>query len=777
MFTDVVAYSAMMRADEAATLRRLSEHFRLLRRVLRRYGGREVKTIGDGMLICFPSALSALQCALSVQRQQAEHNGRVLSEDRLQIRVGIHLGDVEIRGNDLLGDGVNVASRVQGLAPSGGIALTSAVRAQVHGALRELLRPTGARFLKNIPEPVEVFLVESVDAVGYREDAVDRKTLFPSRKLWLAGAGLVVFAALLGLGLLAKPRSRPSSPVIAVLPFESLSDDTQNGYFAAGMQDEVLSRLSAIRSLRVIARLFDDEPSANTTQLNARLRSLRVSHLLEGSVQRSGDIVRIRLRLTDVAHGDQIWAQQFDRSLDKVFAVQSEIAAAVVSALKLNLSATEAQSLSRRPTKVAAAYDEYLRGLALMARPSPTSEDRLRAVQHFASAVQHDPDFAAAWAWWSRSLSLRYIYGEDASAEARESARVAAGKARALEPGLPQARFAEAYFQYWVEQRYAEAYSSFEKLRESYPNDAEPVYALALIARRLGRWQDSIRYFEASLALDPLNAPALAEWGLTLMGLRRFEAALAMFDRALEISPADAQLLGRKASALLALGRLPEAEALLAGLPLEAWDYVGAARFTLWQYQRQAAPIIAAQQGFLNALDPAADFDRGLYLAFLGWVQRFAGQQDAAARSFEQARTALAGVVEREPDNYAAWSSLASAEAGMGNLQAAERAGQRAIQTLNSMGDLYWAPVMEEFLARAEAGLGRADLAVPRLRRLLGLAYGEWPLTETDLRLSPDWDPIRADTEFQGLLRAAGAARSEAINDFRNSAERPGSLP
>lgn len=755
MFTDVVAYSAMMRADEAGTLRRLSEHYRLLRRVLRQYGGREIKTIGDGMLICFPSALSAFQCALAVQREQAEHNHRAAEADRFQIRIGLHLGDVELRGADLLGDGVNVAARVQTLAPSGGVAVTSAVRAQIHGSLRTVLQPAGAQFLKNISEPVDVFLVEPADAAKTVAQDAHRPAPTLPRKLLLAGIAVALLVGLGSLALLFRPQAAASpaqAPLIAVLPFESLSDDPQNGYFAAGMQDEVLSRLAGIHSLRVIARLFDEAPATSKTNLPDLVRRLKISHLLEGSVQKSGATVRIRLRLTDVAHGEQIWAQQFDRKLDDVLAVQSEIAAAVVSALRLNLSAAEAQSLSRRPTKIPRAYDEYLRGLALMTRPSPTTEDRLRAALHFASAVQHDPQFAAAWAWWSRSLSLRYIYGEDASDAARESARQAAQKARSLDPGLMQAQFAEAYFQYWVEQRYAKAYSSFEQLRERYPNDAEPAYALALIARRLGRWQDSLKQFEASLALDPINAPALAEWGLTLMGLRRFDAALATFDRALELSPADAQLLGRKASAYLALGRLPEAEALLKGLPLEAWDYVGAAQFTLWQYQRRTDAIIAAQQRFLDALDPGAEFDRGLYLAFLGWVQRSAGQPASAERSFKQASRALASVVEHQPDNYAAWSSLASAEAGLGDLEATERAGQRAVEILNSMGDVYWAPVMEEFLARAEAGLGRADLAVPRLGRLLTTAYGEWPLTETDLRLSPDWDLIRADPRFQALL-------------------------
>lgn len=757
MFTDMVGYSAMIRADEVGTLRRLAGHYRDVRRCVRIYAGKEIKTIGDGMLISFDSALAALNCALAIQQDQAARNDGGDPNDRFRIRIGIHLGDVEVRGSDLFGDGVNLAARVQGLAPSGGVAVTAAVRAQVHGRLRELLRPIGVQTLKNIAEPIEVFLIDA-EAIGAAEliwTSPSRPAKLRKLAVLLGGATLLIVSLLLARHYWQYPRPA-RSPVLAVLPFENLSDDSSNGYFATGMQEEVLSRLAALPSLRVVSRLSTlAEAGSSPPQLSEWVRRLDISHLLEGSVQRNGATVRIRLRLSEAQSGAQTWAAQFDRRADDVFAVQSEVAAAVVGALRLNLSTAEAQSLARRPTAVAQAYDDYLRGLALVNRPSPTAADRLQAAQHFASAVQQDPSFAAAWAWRSRTLSLRYIYGEDSSTEAGNAARFAAEKARMLQPDLLQAALAEAYYQYWVEQKYPEAYASFQQLRSRYPNDAEPAYALALIARRLGRWQDSLRYFEASLALDPLNAAALAEWGLTLMGMRQFEAALLMFDRALDLTPGDAQLLGRKASAYLALGRLAEAEACLRGLPLTAWDYVGAAQFTLWQYQRRSAAIIEAQQRFIADLDATADFDRGLYLAFLGWTQHGAGQAAQAQDSFRAARTALTAVVQREPDNYAAWSSLATAEAGLGSLSATEQAGAESLRLLKNAGDAYWTPVMEEFLARAEAGLGRADLAVPRLQRLLQQPYGEWPLTLTDLRLSPDWDLIRRDPQFQSLLRGS----------------------
>lgn len=751
MFTDIVGYSAMTRADEARTLRLLAAHFRTVRRLLRRYGGREVKTIGDAFLLRFDSALAAVHCAIAIQQQLRSYNHKAPTGERYQLRIGLHLGDVEARGGDLFGDGVNLAARVLPLAPPGGLAVTGAVQSQLHGPLGAALRPTGPQALRNIPQPVEVFELspETLDGLSPLAEAPRwHPALLPRGLPYLLSAALLA-----GLGLFALLRPAPvpaDQRSVAVLPFENLSDDAANGHFADGMQDEVLSRLARLPGLRVVARGSTRQLSSRAGDPAALARRLDVAHLLEGSVQRAGERLRIHLRLLRAADRQTVWAERYDRTPADLFAVQSEVAAAVAEALDLHLSPLDRQPLPAPAN--AAAYDAHLRGLARLHRPSPTPQDRAEAERAFARAVELDPAFAPAWAGWAQTLAYRYLYGEDASEAARDRAREAVDRALRLAPQLDEARLAQGYFQYWVEQRYSAAQASFERLHRDSPRQAEPLYALALIARRTGQWEASLRHFEASARLDPLNAGTLADWGLTLMGLRRFADAEQLFDRALAVQPGDAQLLGRKASSYLARGELSQAEALLQGLPLETWDYVGAARFTLWQYQRRYAEIIATQQRFIAALPPDADFDHGIYGSFLGWTQRAAGQPAAARASFATARTALERVVPAQSDNYAAWSALAAVAAGQGDVATLRRAGERSLAIFAEAGDAYWAPVMEEFLARAEAGLGRADWAVPRLRRLLRQPYGEWPLTETDLRLSPDWDPIRDDPGFRALL-------------------------
>ncbi|MDP3856519.1 MAG: adenylate/guanylate cyclase domain-containing protein [Stagnimonas sp.] len=758
MFTDLVGYSALMRTDEAGTLRLLQAHFRQVRALLRRHGGQEIKTVGDAFLIRFGSALAALSCALAIQQDQAARNASAPAGGRLLIRIGIHLADIELRGGDLFGDGVNLAARVQALATPGGIAVSAAVRAQVHSELGRVFQSLGPQALKNIPEPVEVFLLDGEAlAQAPLPAATAPAWRVPLRgRLWPALGVLLLLAALVSAGGWAWARRQAAEPPsIAVLPLQSLGADPADAWFAQGLQDELLSRLGQFERLRVIARGSTQGLVSQPQDLAEVARRLGVRYLIEGSVQQSGATLRIRLRLLQAASGAQLWAESYDRGRDDVLAVQSEIAGAVAAALSLRLSGAEQRALGQRATGNPAAYEAYLRGLARINQASPTAEDRAEAERQFATAAGLDPGFALAWAWWSRSISLRYVYNDDSSADARRRGRAALDQALRLQPELDQARLAQGFHEYWVEQRYAAARQTFEQLRQRWPNQAEPAYALALIARRTGRWDEALRQFEASQKLDPLNAPVLTEWGLTLMGMRRYAAARERFDAALAVTPGDPQLLGRKASAWLAEGRLPEAEALLQGLPLTGWDYVGAARFTLWLYQRRYPEIIAAVQGLLAELGPEAALDRGSSLAFLGWAQRFAGQAEAARLSFEQARAALAPVLREQPESHAAWQALASAEAGLGRAAEAVEAGERSISLLSAAGDVYWTPVMEEFQARAEAGLGLAGAACARIGRLLAQPYGEWPLTAADLELSPDWDGIRDQACFRSALVAA----------------------
>lgn len=755
MFTDVVGYSAHVRADEAVALRTLQAHFQRVRAQLRRYGGQEVKTVGDGFVVHFGSALAALSAAIAIQREQAEIDAAEPQRAPWQLRIGIHLADVELRDGDLYGDGVNLAARVQASAAPGAIAVSAAVQAQLHGELGRLLQPLGPQQLKNIPEPVELYQLDAATLAGVEPPPSLEAPLQRLRRRgpWLALAAVVVIAvAVVGLPSLVRDSGRP--PAIAVLPLQNLSAEAADGYFAEGMQDEILGQLGRIASLRVIARGSTQslaKVSAEATELGRRLGA---DYLIEGSVQKADGLLRIHLRLVDTDDGTQLWAERYDRRAEDLLAVQADIAGAVVEVLRLRLSPAEQQALARHVTENPAAYDAYLRGLALINQPSPGSAERTEAERQFAEAARLDPQFALAWAWWSRAVANRYVYNEDRSAEARARSREAYQTALRLAPDLDQALLAEGFHEYWVEQRYDAARGHFQRLQQRWPHHAEPAYALALIDRRTGRWEDSLGHFRDSLRMDPLNAGTLTEWGLTLMGMRRFAEARERFDAALAVTPDDLQLLGRKAAALLAEGKLAEAEALLTPHPLREWDYFASAQLTLWLYQRRYPPVIAAVRRFVA--DSPVGIDRAAGLAFLAWAEHFAGQREPARRHFEEARAILRPLLEAQPDSYSAWQALASAEAGLGDADAALAAGERSVALLKAAGDSYWAPVLEEFHARTEAALGFSEPACQRLKPLLTQSYGEWPLTRIDLERSPDWDAIRDAPCFRALLTPAG---------------------
>ena len=296
MFTDVVGYSAHVRADESAALRALQAHFQRVRAQLRRYGGLEVKTVGDGFVVRFGSALAALSAAIAIQREQAALDAAEPQRAPWKLRIGIHLADVELRDGDLYGDGVNLAARVQSLAAPGAIAVSAAVQAQLHGELGRLLQPLGPRQLKNIPEPVELYQLDAATLAGVEPPPSLEAPMQRLRRRWpllvLVGV-LVVAAVLIGLRSLARDSDRP--PAIAVLPLQNLSADAADGYFAEGMQDEILGQLGRIASLRVIARGSTQslaKVSAEATELG---RKLGADYLIEGSVQKADGLLRIHL--------------------------------------------------------------------------------------------------------------------------------------------------------------------------------------------------------------------------------------------------------------------------------------------------------------------------------------------------------------------------------------------------------------------------------------------------------------------------------------------------
>ena len=540
---------------------------------------------------------------------------------------------------------------------------------------------------------------------------------------------------------------------IAVLPFENLSSDKENAYFAEGIQDEILTRLAKITSLKVISRTSTQKYKSAPENLREVGRQLGVANLLEGSVQKIANAVHVNVQLIRASNDEHIWAESYNRKLDDVFGVEGEVAGAIAEQLNSKLSGSEKQELATKPTTNSEAYDAYLRGLAHFESPDVLLTDFQSAVESFEAAVRLDPNFALAWARLSNTHSSLF-FSYDSSAARREAAHRTLDHALRLEPDALETQLAEAYYHYFVERDYDRARHIFEQIRLRSPNNSEAPRALALIARRQGRWDESLARFQEAIELDPRNLKALMWVADTDIALRQFPAALKFIDRALEIAPLDRAVIGRKAGIYQAMGHLEDADAVLAKITVHPSDgplLAIAAGQLVFQHRYPAA--IELLQSCLAKLSAAQVSDRGQALFALGEVQRFAGDTTKAKASYAQARELLEASLREQPDNAFLVSGLAAIDAGLGNRDEAIKEAERAIKLLPVSKDALVGPALEEGKARMLARLGENDAAIAALQHLVATPYAPDgpPITPALLRLDPSWDPLRGDPRFQKL--------------------------
>lgn len=467
MFTDLVGYSALAQKDEATALEVLERHNRLLRPIFSKHGGREVKTVGDAFLVEFDSALDATRCALEIQQSLHDYNASAPEGWEIRVRIGIHVGDVVQTDHDVLGDAVNIASRIQPLAEPGGICLTQQVYDQVQNKVPTPLVRMPPVALKNIRVPLAVYKVVQT---------------------W-EGAPT------------ARARARPQTArQIAVLPLANISPDPNDGYFADGLTEELISELSHVPGLDVIARtsvLPYKSAAASVSQIGA---DLGVDTVLEGSVRKAGKRIRISLQLIDVATQRHIWANSYNREIDDVFAVQADIAARTAEALQIELGKSERGALDRRPTPSPAAYDLYLRGLVMA--NDVIEKGPQDAARYFDQATKLDPSFADAFAAWANVLVA------------------AAGDSVAMRDVMPQARELAA------------------RALALDPDSSDAHSALANIAFQMDNdWARADAEFRKAIALNPSNVTAYRFYGLLLLALRRFEPATEVIRTLIRLDP------------------------------------------------------------------------------------------------------------------------------------------------------------------------------------------------------------------------------------------------
>ena len=547
------------------------------------------------------------------------------------------------------------------------------------------------------------------------------------------------------------------SKSIAVLPFENLSEEKANAYFADGIQDEILSRLAKIADLKVISRTSTQHYKSAPQNLPEIARQLGVAHILEGSVQKSGDSVRVNVQLIKAANDSHLWADTFDRKLTDIFSVETEVAKAIADQLRAKLTGREEQVIATKPTDNPEAYDAYLRGLAYTLKTGTTFANPLGAQKYLREAVRLDPKFALSWALLSIVDARGYLTTLQPTAALREEARQAAETALMLQPNLGEAVVATGYYHYHYLKDYDTAVRYFEQARQLLPNSSWIPESLAYVARRRGQWDRSESYFNEAERLDPRNGSLLTQHASSYAALRRFSEALRKLDQVLNITPDDVDTLVTKAGIAQAEGDLPRASALLAPLHPAA-DDPSALETQVYQaiLERRPAPIIPRLKEILAKPDPAFGYHNGELRFWLGWAQEVAGDHALAQESWQQARSELEPFLKEQPDNQFLIGDLALTTMGLGDKAVALTLAERAIAVIPIEKDTLTGPGPIEILARVAAQMGEPDRAIAALQKLLSIPYvgalpSGIPLTPALLRLDPMFDPLRNDPRFQKL--------------------------
>jgi len=797
LFIDIVGYSKLLINEQSEQLQKLKEIVWGTEQFRQAQAEGKLMRLptGDGGALVFRTNPEApVLCAMEIGKELKRH-------PELLVRMGIHSGpvneitDLNAQAN-IAGAGINVAQRVMDCGDAGHILLSKHVADDLeqYRQWRSHLHDLGECEVKH---DVRVHVVNLyTDELG--NQAVPEKLQQAKKgaapvvrekksRSWIIAVAAVLVAALIiggvlfsrrsapvaaGTSALPTPPAPPAPPAvptptaavaipeksIAVLPFENLSEDKANAYFAQGIQDEILTRLAKVGALKVISHTSTQQYQSKPGNLSEIGRQLGVANILEGSVQKAGDVVRINVQLIQATNDSHLWAETYDRKLTDIFGVESDVAKAIAEALQAKLTGLEKTTLERKPTTNLEAYDAYLRGLAYSLRLSYEPEDMLNAIKYFGEAARLDPKFALAWAWLARANARGYFYqvGNDVPA-LREAAKRAANKAIELEPDLGEAHLAQGYSHYYCERDYDSAIASFKKAGQLLPNNSQIPQALGRAYRRKGEWQRSLEYYRQAIELDPGDASLRIDQANIFWNLRQFPAALKACDQILDIIPGNSQALATKAGIYQAQGNLPAAAALLSPLHPETNSSLYRTQIDQLIYERRYADAIAALKSALKDADPASSPVDYLE-ARLAWLQQLSGDATAARVTWQQVRSEAEDLSRRrnlsKPGRSLAEDfgvvPLASAYVALGD-KAKAFAIVRQEQDVLASKDALVAARLPEVMAKLAVQAGEKDLALEQLAIAAQNPVSS-SVTYGDLKLNPWWDPLRGDPRFEKIV-------------------------
>jgi adenylate cyclase len=498
MYTDIVGFTSLSQKNEALAVQLLEEHRKVVRPFFSKYNGREVKTMGDAFLVEFVSALEAVRCAFDIQQSMHEMNNGRLPEKQVQLRIGAHVGDVIHSRGDVYGDAVNVASRIEPLAMPGGICVSQQVYDHVKNQFEFPLMSIGRKELKNVGEPMEVYKV----VMPWEQQPQTKEEI-------------------------ALPRDR-----IAILPFRNMSPDPNDEYFAEGITEEIISTASGISGLSVISRTSVMGYKGTTKRVKEIGKELEVGSILEGSLRKAGNRIRVTTQLIDVASDKHLWAQNYDRNLDDLFEVQSDVAKQVADALRVRILAPEKERIEKKPTESTAAYTLYLKGRHLWNKRDP--DNLKKAIEYFDLAVHEDSDFALGYAGLADCYYvLQSNWGVERDVNLEKAKKMIA-KALELDPELAEAHATRGMV-FQIEDKLKQAEEEFTKAIELKPSYATAHQWYMWVLAPQMRWREALDQIEKAVELDPLSPIIVDNLGHYYLWKREYAKALESYKKALEM--------------------------------------------------------------------------------------------------------------------------------------------------------------------------------------------------------------------------------------------------
>jgi TolB-like protein/class 3 adenylate cyclase/Tfp pilus assembly protein PilF len=786
LFMDVVGYSKLLVNEQHELVQQLSQIVRNTEQVRIAEAADKLIRIpaGDGMaLVFFNSPESPVRCAIEISKKLKEH-------PRLQLRMGIHSGPVNrVRDvNDqtnVAGAGINTAQRVMDCGDAGHILLSRHIAEdlghyrQWQPYLHDLGECTvkhGARIHVVNFYTGELGNSELPEKLQPGRTSQSGKGLLKGRWALIAAVLAIIGALAVAIPLfLSRPSIKPASafisklrPIpdaeipeksIAVLPFENRSDDKQNAYFADGIQDEILTNLAKIADLRVISRTsvmqYESGAERNLRDIG---RQLGVAHVLEGSVQRSSNRVRVTAQLIDARTDAHQWAERYDRDLADVFGIQSEIAKAIADQLEAKLSPQEKARVEEKPTGNTEAYAFYLRANQIARNPDTLLEDYKAAVQLYMQAIALDPDFALAHARLASAAAEIFHYYEPTDAW-KMKARTEAEIALRLQPNLAEGHFALAQCMYWMDQDYERALEQFEIASRLSPGNADIGRLIAAIKRRQGKWRESLAEYERVEKIDPQNPNIVRELLITNTAMRRWPEAARWAERMRAMAPAS--LVAKIQSGYVDFwwkGDTRLLKSLLSQVPAgtDPDGLITSCRWDVAMIDRDFAAARAAlhtselnEISYTNAGATPQTF-------FQGCIELAEGKQAQAQELFEMARPNFEKAVEEAPLSADRHANLGWFYAFAGRKDEAIREGRRAVELKPESKDAFDGAIMNCYLALIYARVGENDLAISLIERLLktpgAVDSVDYSITVNDLKYRWEWDPIRNDPRFKKLI-------------------------